>query len=115
MAISNSAITSLYALGYPGIFTCPGTYPNDIQEHAVTCIIFCNVSDTTSVNLSLYAIPNGSAFASTHTVIKQLEIPAGETFSFDTEKLVLSTGDVLYAIASIDNTLVCTVSSMRVS
>ena len=48
-------------------------------------------------------------------VIKDLSIPAGETVSFDSEKLVLGTGDRVRAVASANSRLSVTVSSMRVS
>lgn len=114
MAISNIAITN----GGDDIFVCPGDLVNDPQDHAVTCIIFCNVS-ISSATLTLHAIaqnPEGNEPVSdTNMIIKSLTIPAGETFSFDTEKLVLSSGDTVHAIASINSALVATVSSMRVS
>lgn len=110
MAISNTAITT----SGNDIFTCPGTLPSDTQEHAVTCIMFCNVSGSNAL-LDVYAIPAGSSRSTLNQVINQLLIPAGETFTFDTEKLVLSTNDRIHAIANINNALVTTVSNMRVS
>lgn len=108
MAITNTAITS----NGTDIFVCPGG--TSVQEHAVTCVIFCNVSDSLIV-LTLHAVPTGSNVGNVNTIIKNLDIPAGETFTFDTEKMVLKTGDRIHAIASSENALVSTVSSMRVS
>jgi len=102
MALRNAAITT----GGTTIFNITGSN----EEHAVTCIIFCNI-DVTDVNLDLAATPSGGT---TCKMINNLTIPAGETFTFDTEKLVLSTGDILTATASANNKLVVTVSSMRV-
>ena len=118
MAISNKVILkpgSVTQPNEPDIFTCPGTAEN-FQEHAVTCMIFCNVSDIDPVNLTVYAIQNGDVLAEVkHTIIKDLVLPPSETFTFDTEKLVLSSGDIIRAFASEDNAIACTVSSMRVS
>lgn len=111
MAISNKAVT-VSGGGNDDIFTCPGTLVTDIQEHAVTCLIFCNISTTDSVVLNLTATPQGGAARS---LIKNLTIPATETFTFDTEKLVLSTGDLITATANVDSRLEVTVSSFRVS
>jgi hypothetical protein len=108
MAIRNAAI----ATGGTTIFTCPGSLVTDIQEHAVTCIIFCNI-DIADVNLDIFAYSQDTG--NSMKLINSLTIPAGETFTFDTEKLVLSTGDYLTATASATNRLVATVSSMRVS
>lgn len=95
------------------IFLCPGS-PSDVQEHAITCMIFCNTS-ASDVNLNLYAVPDGLSVAPQTQIIKDLSIPAGETFTFDSEKVILSTDDRIRAIASADNRLSVTVSSMRVS
>lgn len=110
MAIENTEITT----AGDDIFLCPGTLPSDSREYAVTCVIFCNVSgsDTT---LTLHAIPQSSSLANVNMIINALTIPAGETFTFDTEKMVLATGDTLHAIAGNDGRLVATVTSMRVS
>ena len=35
-------------------------------------------------------------------VVRQLTLPAGETFTFDTEKIVLEAGDRIFCIASPD-------------
>jgi hypothetical protein len=113
MAIQNSAVTNVAS----NIFVCPGTLVTDVQEHAVTCMIFCNYSGS-AVDLDVWAVPQGTPLAtSSNQIIKSLNIPAGETFTFDTEKLVLSTGDrITVAVGSgQDNRLTATVSSMRVS
>jgi hypothetical protein len=96
------------------IFLCPGTTPSDIQEHAVTCMIFCNTS-ADSVTLNLYAATTTATIGIENQLVKDLEIPAGETLTFDSEKLILSTGDRVFAVASASNRLTASVSSMRVS
>jgi hypothetical protein len=106
MAIKNESLT----IAGINIFLCPAD-----QEHAVTCIVFCNYSLAT-VTLSVYAVPTGVGVANQSSqVIKNLELPASETFTFDTEKFVLSAGDRLYAKCSAEDAVTATVSSMRVS
>lgn len=70
-------------------------------NNAITSMIACNNS-TGSINLSLYAVPNGkTAYANPEcTIVSVLAVPAGETVSFDQEKLVLGNNDVICAIAS---------------
>lgn len=111
MALSSTQITT----SGEDIFLCPGTAPSDIQEHAVTCMIFCNTTTADDVTLNLYAVPTGLSVATQTQIIKDLLIPAGETFSFDSEKMVLSTGDRIRAVASANARLSVSVSSMRVS
>lgn len=110
MAISNSTITTTG----DNIFVCPGTPVTDPQEYAVTCMFFCNVSASSS-SLNVYVIPNGGSVTATSKIVNSLTIPAGETFSFDTEKLILASGDRVHAVASANSTLVSTVSVMRVA
>jgi hypothetical protein len=106
MAIKNESLTT----DGSNIFLCPSD-----QEHAVTCVVFCNYSAST-VTISVYAVPTGVVSATTASqVIKNLELPASETFKFDTEKFVLGAGDRLYATFSANSAVTATVSSMRVS
>ena len=108
MAIKNALITN----SGTDIFVCPGS-PSNKQEHAVTCLMFCNTGNDIAV-LTLYAIPAGSVMTNASIVIKELAIPPAETFSFDTEKMVLESADKLTAVAT-NSSLAVTVSSMRVA
>lgn len=97
------------------IFICPGTPVTDEQEHAVTCIMFCN-STGNAVTLDLHIVPiTDGTHSQSNKVIHQLSIPAGETFTFDTEKVILTSSERIYAVASLSATLSAVVSSMRVS
>jgi hypothetical protein len=110
MAIQNYTVSNSSTT----IFSCPGNVSTDPQEHAVTCVIFCNTS-ASEAELTVHAVSYPNARSSTNMIINSLIVPAGETFTFDTEKLVLSTGDTIQAISSVDGALSATVSSMRVS
>lgn len=70
-------------------------------NNAITSIIACNNSGST-INFTMYAVPNTkSAYVNPEcTIVSALPVPAGETVSFDQEKLVLGNNDVLCAIAS---------------
>lgn len=115
MAINNAGVITTDTI----LFTCPGTLTTDEREYAITCITFCNNAEQT-INLTVHYVPQGLTRSNTNMVIDRLPIPAGETFSFDTEKVVLATGDKIVAIASqsVDVSgkgINATVSSMRVS
>lgn len=112
MAISNAKLLT----GGTTIFNCPGTLVTDVQEHAVTCMIFCNTDSTDRV-IDVHVLNNGqTVVANAETqIIKSLTIPAEETFTFDTEKLVLTTGDFIVAAPDSSNVIMVTVSSFRVS
>jgi len=105
MAINNQTLST----GGDNLFLCPA----DV-EYAVTCVIFCNYSAST-VTINVYAVENGGSVGDSSLVIKQLELPASETFTFDTEKFVLSGGDRIHATCSADDAVAATVSIMRVS
>jgi hypothetical protein len=106
MAIRNQ---SLGTVGN-NIFLCPVG-----EEHAVTCIVFCNHS-ASQATINVYAVPSSVTLVGLDSIImKELLLPAGETFTFDTEKFVLGGGDRIHALASANSAVTATVSSMRVS
>jgi len=111
MAINSNLITT----GGSAIYTAPGTIGSDNREYAVTCMMFCNYS-ASDVTLNLYLLaPNPDPISNTNKIIQDLTIPAGETFTFDTEKLVFSTGERIWAVASADTRLSVSLTSMRIS
>lgn len=112
MAINSTLITTLGQ----DVYTCPGTPGTDEREYAVTCMIFCNYSTSDEVLDVWLLAPLPAAVSPVYKVISNLTIPAGETFTFDTEKIVLSTGERVHAKSTNANDrLTVTVSSMRVS
>ena len=109
MAIQNTILQNLPTT----IYTCPGTPSTDEQEHAVTCMIFCNTSGSPAT-LNLFAVPNGSTYTQGQ-IVKDLSIPSGETVTMDTEKIILSTADTVQAIVTPTLSVIATVSTVRVS
>ena len=111
MAIQNTAI--------PGSLTPTNIYTSS-GNTAITTTIFCNTTvydplspATGTIKLTLHVIPSGDSRGSENMILNELPIPAGETFTFDTEKIVLENGDKLTALAS-DVNLSSTVSYMSV-
>lgn len=103
MAIVNKLLTGSAA----SIYTSSGT-------NAITTVIVCNPTGS-AVDLTMYAVPSGKSAAASGTdanvIVYQLSIPAGDTVSFDQEKMVLSTGDSIQALG---NGLVATISTLPV-
>jgi hypothetical protein len=99
MALTATGITATaVSSGTPNgtaIYTSSG-------NNAITTMMACNNSGS-AVTLTLYAVPNGkSAYVNPEcTIVSQLSIPAGDTVSFDQEKMVLGNNDVISAIASV--------------
>jgi hypothetical protein len=113
MAIANASITSSSA----AVYTSSG-------NNAITTVIVCNTATYDPNNptsgltyLYLYAVPSGgsaSSPATNTTIVNKLPIPAGETVTFDQEKMVLSNGDMLVAKSDSPANLVVTVSTLAV-
>lgn len=118
MPITN---TRLSTTGNTIVYTSSG-------NNAITTIIACNTLSpstsltdevTNSCNLTLYFVPNpvtvpGAAANDTTTVVKELNVPAGETVFFSDEKVILSNGDTIVATASVASRLSITVSTLPV-
>lgn len=86
--------------------------------NAITSMIVCNYTGSTSANLTVYAVPNSGGVAGTagnvNMIINALPIPAGETVSLDQEKLVLDPNDTIVAVSSVATTLTITISTLPV-
>lgn len=101
MAIVNTAILGSNTT----IYTSSG-------NNAITTIIVCNTG-ASDRNLTLYAVPSGNVAGTTNMIVNALTVPAGDTVSFDQEKMVLSNGDYIVALGS-GTGLSATVSTLPV-
>jgi hypothetical protein len=87
-------------------------------------MIFCNTatpnaSDETvnAVSLELHVVNGGQTVSNSNCIVKNLNIPAGETVFFDTERLVLDPTDFVSGkLTSINGSgvIAATVSSLTV-
>ena len=71
---------------------------------AVTCIWVCNTATYDPLNpttgltyLDLHFVKTGDGITTTNLIVNQLPVPAGETVTFDTEKIILDNGDRVIA------------------
>lgn len=110
MAITNSAIGPTNT----DIYTSSG-------NNAITTIIVCNsvtydpaAPTADESKLYMWAVPSGQGATNLNLIVNGLPIPAGETVSFDQEKMVLSNGDKLIARSDSPANLVVTVSTLAV-
>lgn len=101
MAIANATVTS-------GI---PGKIYQSNNQNAVTAIMFCNNSPI-NTSLSMWMVPSGQALATSMQVLAGISMPAGETFSIDSERFILENGDSVYAQVVDSNTVQATISYM---
>lgn len=92
--------------------------------NAITVMIFCNTatpnaSDETvnAVSLELHVVTGGQSVSESNCIVKNLNIPAGETVFFDTERLVLDATDFVSGkLTAVNGTgsITATVSTLTV-
>ena len=93
MAIVNQQLTTTQL----DMITVPAN-----KSYAITNILVCNNGSATAA-FDMHLIPQSSSLSNTVTrVINNLELPAGETFTFDSEKIVLDVGDKISFVAEPD-------------
>jgi hypothetical protein len=99
MAIANA---QLIATDKTQVFVSTG-------ENAITCLIFCNTSNTDD-EVTVWVVPAAVAAGDANMIVKSMPLPAGETFSIDTERFILGDSDSIQAQATQDDLITATVS-----
>jgi hypothetical protein len=91
------------------------------ERRAVTNIMVCNtaVPDPTDpeqgkTNFDLHFVKSGEPKGNVNKVINRLDLPAGETFTFDSEKIVLEAGDRVVIVSEAPTNLSATISWLEV-
>tara|TARA_A200000159_G_scaffold23295_1_gene20229 strand:+ start:23 stop:379 length:357 start_codon:yes stop_codon:yes gene_type:complete len=82
------------------------TVPSD-KSYAITNIMVCNTFDpndgaaaSNGASFDIHLIKSGQALSNSITcVVRELSLPAGETFTFDSERIVLEQGDKVSFVA----------------
>ena len=94
MAIVNAQLTTTQL----DILTVPAG-----KTYAITNILVCNTDDADSASFDLHFIPSGDPLDNKITrVVNNLTLPAKETFTFDSERIVLEAGDKVSFVAEPD-------------
>lgn len=90
-------------------------------NNAITTIIVCNTATynpsspaTGLTYLSLWAVKNLQARGDANLIVNALPVPAGETVTFDQEKIVLENGDSIVAYCPAPTNLAITISTLPV-
>lgn len=91
------------------------------DDVAISTMIFCNTSlinplqdDADTTYLDIHLVKNGDVPSTINKIVNALEIPASETVFFDTERIVLETGDYIVAVSTSPAVLVCTISTVLI-
>lgn len=103
MALTSNQISTLGTT----IFTAGG-------DTAITTIIFCNTDIVNTAQINVWAVPNGNVVSTGTQILKNLSLPATETFVLDAEKFILGAGDAMFAQSTIPNVVCATVSSVTI-
>lgn len=105
--------------------TAIGTANTDLYvslgNTAVTCIWVCNTATYNPLDpssgltyLDVHFVKQGQGITTTNLIVNQLPVPAGETVTFDTEKIILDNGDKVVASSAAPANLVATISTISV-
>lgn len=89
------------------------------KKYAVTTILVCNYASTfDSANDSTFDMhvikTSGGVKSNTNKVLNSIQMPAQETFSFNTERLILEEGDRVVLISPDSDKLSATISYLEV-
>lgn len=82
------------------------------KRYAITNILVCNTYSpndpnpaTHTASFDMHFIKDTQSLSNQITcVVRELELPAGETFTFDSEKIILEAGDKVSFVAGPENT-----------
>jgi NaMN:DMB phosphoribosyltransferase len=100
MAITNSLLTTGAAAN---VYVSTGS-------SAITAMYLCNI-DTTARTFDIYVCPSGMSITQANTrIYSGVQIQAGDTYVVDSEKLILSSGDMIKANTSSASAIAMTVS-----
>lgn len=112
MAIENASIGTTDTI----LLTVPSG-----KRYAITTIMVCNVytpnpsdPDEGETNFDMHFVKDGDPKSNINMVIRSLNMPAGETFTFDSEKVILEEGDKVILLSDSPANLSATVSYLEV-
>jgi hypothetical protein len=91
------------------------------KRYAITTILVCNTwtpnpghEQDGLTSFDMHLVPNGQAKGNVNMVVRNLLLPAGETFTFDSEKIILEEGDRVILLGESPTNLSATVSYLEV-
>jgi hypothetical protein len=91
--------------------------PSLATDVAITVMFFCNLNTVDLIdetvgrqNIDVYVVANSELPSSVNKVANKVPVDAADTFTFSTERLVLSPGDRIYAATSSSGQMSVTIS-----
>lgn len=90
------------------IYVATGT-----QGNVVSVSYFCNRNGS-STTFSLYLVPAGFTANANNIIYSNKTLTSNDTYILELEKMILSRGDMLQAVANTGNAIVATVSALGI-
>ena len=89
------------------------------KKYAVTTILVCNYASTTAAandsSFDMHVIKTaGGVKGNANKILNSINMPAQETFSFNTDRLILEEGDRVVLISPDSDKLAATISYLEV-
>ena len=89
------------------------------KSYAITTIMVTNIAGynsagTNDSSFDLHFIKDTEAKADKNKVVMELPVPGGETFTLDSEKIILEAGDKVVAVSNSPHNLALTLSYLDV-
>ena len=89
------------------------------KSYAITTIMVCNTAaydaaGNNDTSFDLHFVQQSQPKSNTNMVVKEMPVPGGETFTFDSEKVILSAGDSVTLLSQAPLNLSVTVSYLEV-
>lgn len=84
-----------------------------VGNNAIVTAYFCNFG-LNPVTFSVHAVPAGNTPEIVNLIYSNVNITSGDTYVWDSEKLILGDGDALWALASEDNVVAVTICDVEV-
>lgn len=107
MAIQSTSLTT----------TPQAISPSLATDAAITVMFFCNLNTPDPLDalvgklyLDIFVVKSGDVYGNDNKIANQIPLDAGDTFTFNAERLVLSSNDRIYASATEDNKVSVTIS-----
>ena len=106
MAITSKQITTA---GNP-----PVQVYEAVGQNAITTMLFCNTSTNVTAKIDVYVVSDSSGYAAgpQTQILKEIPIPATETFVMDSEKFILEDLDTIHVRSDQAGAITVTISSV---
>jgi len=89
------------------------------KQYAITTLMVCNNGNYDSGGsndcaFDLHIIPDGQSIGPNNLVVNNLTVAGADTFTFDTERIIIDEGDTIVLAGQIANRLTATLSYLEV-